>query len=80
MKMKPHIHPEASSLKAYNGQPISTKGKCRFKVTAKGKEHNFMFVVVPDGHDSLLGDEACEKPGLVKRVNCININPQNSIE
>ena len=27
-----------------------------------------MFVIVPDGHDSLLGDKACEKLGLVKRV------------
>ncbi|KAF7643184.1 hypothetical protein LDENG_00243950, partial [Lucifuga dentata] len=77
MKVKPHIHPHASSLKAYNGQPINTKGKCRLKVSFKGKEHNLMFVVVPDGHDSLLG-EACEK--LVKRVYCINTNPQNSVE
>ncbi|KAI3359278.1 hypothetical protein L3Q82_002793 [Scortum barcoo] len=80
MKIKPHIHPHTGSLKAYNGQPIDTKGKCRLKVKVKVKEHNIMFVVVPDGHDSLLGDDACEKLGLVKRVYCINTNPQKSIE
>ena len=29
MKVKPHIHPHTGSLRAYNGQPINTKGKCR---------------------------------------------------
>lgn len=38
-----------------------------------------MFVVVPDGHDSLLGD--ITNLGLVKRVYCINnANTQNCIE
>ncbi len=31
-----------------------------------------MFVVVPVGHDSVLGDKACEDLDLVKRVYIIN--------
>ena len=34
----------------------------------KGKTQNLMFVVVPDDHESLLGDRACEDLELVKRV------------
>ena len=34
-----------------------------------------LFVVAPGGHDSLLGDDACEKLGLVKRIYCINTYP-----
>ena len=40
-----------------------------------------MFVVDPDGHDSLLGDKAGEHLGLVKRVYCINnISAQHNAE
>ncbi|KAG5840903.1 hypothetical protein ANANG_G00193720 [Anguilla anguilla] len=79
-KVKPRIYPNSLPLEAYNGQPINTKGTCRLKVRVKGKEHNLMFVVVPEGHDSLLGDKACENVGLVKRVCHINANAQNSIK
>ena len=80
MKIKPRIRAYIGSLKAYNGQPIETRGKCRLKVKVKGKEHNLMFVVVPDVHESLLGDDACDRLGLVKRVYCVNTNAQKSIE
>ena len=40
-----------------------------------------MFIVVPDGHDSLLGDKACKVFGLVKRVYSINsTNARNSVD
>lgn len=80
MKVKPHIRPNPIPLKAYNGQPIPTRGVCRLKVRVKGKEHHLMFVIVPDGHDSLLGDEACERLGLVKRMYSIKTNAQNNVE
>lgn len=83
MKVKPHIQPNHKSLKAYNGQPIVTNGKCNLKVKVKGKEHKLMFVVVPEGYDSLLGDKACEKLGLVKRVyqinNCMTDNVHSTV-
>ncbi|XP_053092978.1 uncharacterized protein K02A2.6-like [Pangasianodon hypophthalmus] len=72
MKIKPHINKKTVQLKAYNGQNIPTKGTCRLKVKMKNKEHHLMFVVVPGGHDSVLGDKACEDLGLVKRVYIIN--------
>ena len=39
-----------------------------------------MFVVLPEGDDSLLRDKACENVGRVKRVYRINTNAQNSVE
>ncbi|KAG1938993.1 retrotransposable element [Pimephales promelas] len=60
------------SLKAYNNQPIRTMGGCRLKVTAKGRQHNLMFTIVPTGHESILGDKASEDLGLVKRIYQIN--------
>ena len=81
MRVKPRIHPSTVKLKAYNGHSIDTKGTCKLIVTIKGKEHHLMFVVVPAGHDSLIGDTACENLGLVKRVYCINdVNSPSSIE
>ena len=80
MKVKPHIRPNPIPLKAYNGQPIPTRGVCRLKVRVKGKNHHLMFVIVPEGHDSLLGDDACEQLGLVKRMYSIKTNAQNNVE
>ncbi|XP_026050672.1 uncharacterized protein K02A2.6-like [Astatotilapia calliptera] len=63
---------KVTPLRAYNNQPIQTKGGCRLKVTAKGKQHNILFTIVPDGHESLLGDKTSEDLGLVKRIYQIN--------
>lgn len=63
---------KAMSLMAYNNEPIETRGGCRLKVTAKGKQHNLMFTIVPSGHESILGDKASEDLGLVKRIYQIN--------
>lgn len=71
MKIKPHIKQKTFQLKAYNGQSIERKGTCRLKVKVKNRDYHLMFVVVPDGHDSVLGDKACEELGLVKRVHNI---------
>ena len=38
----------------------------------KGKTQNLMFVVVPDDHESLLGDRACDDLELVKMVYQLN--------
>lgn len=60
------------SLKAYSNQPIKTMGGCRLKVTAKAKQHNLMFTIVPSGHESISGDKVSEDLGLVKRIYQIN--------
>ena len=39
---------------------------------AKGKQHNLLFIIVPNGHESLLGDKASEDLGQVKRIYQIN--------
>nr|XP_023692958.1 uncharacterized protein LOC111856889 [Paramormyrops kingsleyae] len=72
MKIKPRISPKTVRLKVYNGQHIPTKGTCRLQVKMRNKIHHLKFVVVPGGHDSVLGDKACEDLGLVKRVYVIN--------
>lgn len=80
MKINPYIQPNHEPFKAYNGQPINTTGKCRLKVRVKGKDHSLKFVVVPEGHESLPGDKACERLGLVKRVHQINSKVPDSVE
>lgn len=69
---KPKIQTRTVPLKTYNGQPIETKGVCRLTIQGKGKAQHLMFVVVPEDHESLLGDRACEDLGLVKRVFQLN--------
>ncbi|XP_042078199.1 uncharacterized protein LOC121814780 [Haplochromis burtoni] len=80
MKTKPHIFQNNSLLQAYNGEPIKTKGKCRLRVQVKGKYHSLMFIIVPEGHESLLGDKACERLGLVRRVYSINSSEPKSVK
>lgn len=81
MKIKLRISQKTVQLKAYNGQNIPTKGTCTLRVKVKNREHYLMFVVVPDGHDSVLGDKACEDLGLVRRIYTINNGEtQNSVE
>ncbi|XP_057184972.1 uncharacterized protein K02A2.6-like [Triplophysa rosa] len=80
MRIKPHINQKTVQLKAYNGHLIETKGTCKLKVKVKNREYHLMFVVVPDGHDSVLGDTACEDLGLVKRVyNIEGANTQDRV-
>ena len=74
LKERPLIQKRTVPLKAYNGQPIETKGVCRLKIQVKGKMQNLMFAVVPNGHESLLGDRACENLQLDKRVYQVNQN------
>lgn len=64
-------------LKSYNNKPIKTKGRCRLKVAAKGKHHNLLFTIVPNGHESLLGDKAPEDFGLVKSPKSSNMKMAN---
>lgn len=77
MKEKPHIQKKSVPLKACNGQMIDTEGVCRLKVEVKNRIHNLMFVIVPEGHDSLLGDQACEHLELVKRVQNVVLSTNN---
>ena len=67
-KHKPAIIQKAMALKAHKGQAIETKGSCQLTVKGKTRSHTLMFVIVPEGHDTLLGDTARELLGLVKRV------------
>ena len=65
---KPVIKNTKVGLRAYNGQIIETQGFCRLQVQNKHIKRNLPFVIRPKGKDSLLGDQACEEMGLVKRV------------
>ena len=63
----PKVHKTAVSLKGYDGGDIPIMGRCVGKVSHKGKFVNVSFVVVP-GKPAMLGDDTCERLGLVKRV------------
>ena len=62
---------KVTPLKAYNNQPIQTKGGCRLKVMAKAN-CTTCYSPFTNGHKSLLGDKASEDLGLVKRIYQIN--------
>ncbi len=49
-------------------------------MTAKGKQHNLLFNIVPNGNESLLGDKASEDLGLVKRIYQINMDNMNIVK
>ena len=72
LKHKSVIVQKTVALKAYNGHATETKGLCRLTVKGKTRSHTLVVVIVPEEHDSLLGDTACELLGLVKRVYTIN--------
>lgn len=70
---KPQIEKKKVGLKAYNGLMIETQGVCRLQVQNKDLKRTLTFIVVPKGKESLLGDQACEDMGLVKRVLAVSV-------
>ncbi|KAI2646810.1 Transposon Tf2-9 polyprotein [Labeo rohita] len=85
MTEKPNIKKKPILLKDYNGKSIDSLGICRLKVTVKDKVHHLLFSVVAEELESLLGDKACKKLNLVKRVYYINhdnsaVTTSNSVD
>ena len=68
LQVVPKIKPSRTGLKAYNDTPIESKGMCWLTVKVKGTEYKSLFIVVPKGRMSLLGERDCERLGFVKRV------------
>ena len=68
LQVVPKIKPSMTGLKAYNDTPIESKGMCWLTVKVKGTEYKSLFIVVPKGIMSLLGERDCERLGFVKRV------------
>lgn len=67
---RPTLRPANVRLSDYNGASINDIGSCVLRVSVKGKEYPVRFVVVDNG-PSLLGSAACERLGLVKRVDSV---------
>ncbi|XP_053714551.1 uncharacterized protein K02A2.6-like [Synchiropus splendidus] len=78
MTMKPKIYRKTLALKDYNGKEIKCLGSCHLSVNVKGKNHQLMFSVIPEGLDLILRDKACESLELVRRVYCINRDVSNN--
>lgn len=54
--------------KVYIRQQMDTKCTLLIKVNRKAQEHNMVFVIVPVGHCSPVGNTPCEQLGLMKKV------------
>ncbi|KAF3838071.1 hypothetical protein F7725_009839, partial [Dissostichus mawsoni] len=68
LREKPRsISEKNKPLKAYNGQQLRQKDNAD-----SSKQYSLLFVIVPNGHESLLGDKTSEDLGLVKRIYQIN--------
>lgn len=66
-------------LKAYNGLKIQTRGEYRLQVRNKDIQRTFPFVFVPHGIESIVGDEARAKLGLVKRIQAASKCRESSV-
>ena len=59
-------------LISYSEHPISPLGTVKLPCTIKKKSHQIVFHITREDLPNLLGVEACEKAGLIKRMNNIS--------
>ena len=76
LQVVPRIKPSMTGLKAYNGTDVESKGMCWVTVKVKGREYKSLFIVVPKGRMSLLGERDCVRLGFVKRIDMVNDNAE----
>lgn len=66
------IKPTNVKLSTYTGNKIAVKGKCNWMVKYKKKSFVLEFIVVKSEAKPILGIQACEEMGLIKRVMTLN--------
>jgi hypothetical protein len=66
------LRPTNVKLSTYTGDKIPVKGKCKWSVKYKKKAFNLEFIVVKSDAKPILGIQACEEMGLIKRVMALN--------
>ena len=59
-------------LSTYTGDKIPVKGKCNWIVKYKKKAFVLEFIAVQSNAKPILGIQACEEMGLIKRVMALN--------
>ena len=70
----PQLKSTKMKLTAYGGGTIRPVGICNLKCTTKHNNHNVQFYIVSTDSQPILGLTDCEKLGLVKRVNTIEVD------
>ena len=70
----PQVQPTKTKLTAYGGNTIRPLGTCTLQCTSKHNCHDVKFYVVDADSQPILGLADCEKLGLVKRVNTIEVD------
>ena len=71
LSIHPKIHVAHTKLEGYYGSEIPVVGKCLTRVQVRGKQYTVQFIVVAGEAPALLGRNACEKLGLVKRIRVV---------
>ena len=66
------LRPTNVKLSTYTGEKIPVKGKCNWSVKYKKKAFTLEFIVVKSDAKPILGVQACEEMGLIKRVMALN--------
>ena len=70
----PTVQPTKTKLTAYGGTTIRPLGTCTLQCTSKHNlHHDIKFYIVSADSQPILGLRDCEKLGLVKRVNTIEV-------
>ena len=73
LEQRPILKPSNVKLTAYNGTTIPVKGHCLLNIQHTGKNYPLLFIVVETDSSSILGLRAIEKLNLIKRVNEISL-------
>lgn len=66
-------------LQGYSGSNITVIGKCYLKIIHKNNLYILKFIIAQVNSPPILGREACEELGLIKRVMSISNTSKNSI-
>lgn len=67
------------TLSTFSGETIPTLGQCFLPLYYKGQIYNVLFHIVDINSQNILGREMCQKLNLIKRVNTVKFNVNETI-
>lgn len=71
LRLSTPLEPSSTTLRSYGGATLEHMGKVCLDVQIHGQRGRLNFFIMKKGRQALLGLEACEKFGLVNRVDSI---------
>ena len=75
LKQKPKMSSTSVTLSAYNNTEIPVIGKCIATIQIKERKTPVLFIIANINSTAILGQSACEKLQLIRRIYKITRNP-----